>query len=238
MIFEQAFRRKIMQGTKRRHTVPREGEREPYKLGQTVPAQTLSISEPRPGRHSLGEQRKPKRVREYVTFERLHIAGFGCTFLHALEPQDAQAEGHRDLAAMLAWWWSRYRTGPGIPGNPEYPVEIPVWVVYFELERVPQAHMLADTRRGKGDYTTGDGIGGGIVVPTEQLNPSWKEDAEARHREAQEAKARRRRLAEELRSTTAQADRASVDCSAEIASIEDSLAAIKQKVRGADDVAA
>lgn len=230
MIFDAAFRRMIASGKKRRHTVPRESERPPYQLGQVVPAQTLKMVPASSGRHSLGVQRANRRERQVTTFERLHICATMPSFLHEITDDDARAEGYPDLQALLDGWWERRHEGPGLPGDPWYPVEIPVWVVCFELEPVPPAQHLADTRRGKGDYTTGEGIGGGIVVETDLLDPQWRERAAQRFSEAQDAKRRSKKAAEQLRSSVARATSAGIDCKAEIAIIEQGVEQIRRKL--------
>ena len=231
MVFERVpFRHAILSGRKTRHTVPREdGELPPYKPGQVRLAQTMRWTETRP-RDSLGVHRPPKRKREVETFERLRIAAVAEALLADVTEADAQREGHKDRDRFIAWWRAKGWSAGG-EGLIAKPVEVGIWVIFFEVEQFQPEEYLADVRRGKGDYTTGTGIDGAPVVRAEQLDPRWASDARSRHRRDSEQVTRQ--LAARLRRARAQAQRNGVDDSAEVEAIELHVRALEEKVDSA-----
>ena len=76
--------------------------------------------------------------------------------LHETSDDDARAEGFADRGECFAWWRLRYGDGPG---TPEHPVEIPVWVVVFQLDRqIPPKFLARGRGDGRGYVTVGSSL--------------------------------------------------------------------------------
>lgn len=241
MIFDQQFRHPILAGKKTRHTLPLELglaavdefgiAHGGYVAGKVVPAQTLQMVAGDAGRESLGIQRPARKKRKVDTFERLHLVGAREGALAEVSQRDAVSEGHKNLSGFTEWWASK-GWDDGTRDHHD-PVDVPVLVVYFELERLRKVEVMADVRRGRGDYTTGSGIDDAGVVRVDELSKGWTDEARDRMGEAKRAdmdRAETRKLTGRLRSVKARCRATGVDGSVEVAEIEAQILKLEQRL--------
>ena len=117
------------------------------RLDRLMPV-TVMVSNPDLG-YQRGTTRRPRREGKVVC--RVRLLSATRSFLHEATEQDAHKEGHQDLAEFIEDWRRRYGEGPGIPGTPTYPIEIPVWVLEFRRDEQHRPRLLAkasDVNRG------------------------------------------------------------------------------------------
>lgn len=156
----------------------------PYEIGDTIPVTVMTANAdlgyrrrkpPKEGSSPKAQAkkelaRKPRKegeVKCHITVVELQPA-----LLHEINPVQAMAEGWKTRADFWRNWWERYHEGPGLPGNPEWPILIPVWVIHFELDPTHRPRLLA---RGNG-YTES---------PEEAVDPEREGEAVEKEWDAQ-----------------------------------------------------
>lgn len=67
------------------------------------------------------------------------------SLLHMVTDEDAQAQGFESAFDLFDWWIERYGEGCGhrVGRFPEFHVEVPIWVVRFELDSSHRTRLLA-----------------------------------------------------------------------------------------------
>ena len=75
------------------------------------------------------------------------------SLLHQITDDDARAQGFADSFELFDWWIERHREGCGhrLPRFPDLHVEVPVWLVRFELDASHRPRLLA--ARSQHGYT-------------------------------------------------------------------------------------
>lgn len=158
--------------------------------------------------------------------------------LHEINQNQAVAEGFKSRADFFHYWWLRYREGPGLPGNPEYPIFIPVWVVRFELDPTHRPRLLSRASDVNHGYTESAELAVDPSREGEAVEEEWDQrfalEAEQGRlfAAAERAKDRRERheLEQRLLRATEEAKLRGVDVSSPLRVIERQVEKIERRV--------
>ena len=158
------------------------------------------------------------------------------SLLHQITDDDDKAQGFDSAFALFDWWIERHREGCGhrLRGFPDLHVEVPVWLVRFELDVSHRPRLLA--ARSQHGYTADprealpeepEAVSSEVLKSFAAENRARFEGQRGDRQHREEAKKIGRR-ARELRLRAA---RQGLDVAAEVRGIERQLDAIEQKLK-------